>query len=64
MSRIKFILIRPKASIKYIKPVLGRLYAAYCWLMMINIKMYKLKVKNEKKKYYFIAIAIPKFRSG
>lgn len=61
LSRIKFILIRPEASIKYIKPVLGRLYAAYCWIRMIKFKIYKLNFKGEY--YYFPVLAIPKFRS-
>lgn len=61
LSRIKFILIRPEASIEYIKPVLGRLYAAYCWLRMINLKIYKLKFNGEC--YYFPVLVIPRFRS-
>ncbi|SCJ11696.1 hypothetical protein [Intestinibacter bartlettii] len=60
LPRIKFSLIRPEASVEYVKPILGRLYGAYCWLRLIKFKIYKLKFKGGY--YYFPVLIIPKFR--
>ncbi len=59
----KFEVLIVPVEVEYKKPILGRLYGALVWLMVVRVKKLNFTM-NGKSIFYFYRLIVPRFVKG
>lgn len=63
MGLKKFEILTVPVEVEYMKPVLGRVYSIFCWLMCARVKRIDIKFINKKVCSHYCLI-VPRFLKG
>lgn len=59
----KFEILTVPVEVEFVKPVLGRVYSIFCWLMCVWVKRVNIMFINKKVCSYY-CLVVPRFLKG